>query len=259
MKKLISKFLDRIGVLHHFQIFKEKYFPSKYYINSQKDLNRYVDFYSQFINENDLCFDIGAHRGHRTEVFLHMKGKVIAIEPQTDLYKYLKAKYKNKAIVENIGLGSEQTNKTMFISEMSSLSTFSEEWLKKAGNRFKNVKWHKGNIIRIDTLDNLINKYGEPKFCKIDVEGFEYEVLKGLSHSIPVISIEYMTPENNEIIESCLDYLYKLNSEILVNYSPGDEMKLSLRDWLEYTPAIKYLRHNVFNKPGWGDIYIKMS
>lgn len=38
-------------------------------------------FYSKFINNNDLVFDIGANIGNRTEVFLGIGARVIAVEP----------------------------------------------------------------------------------------------------------------------------------------------------------------------------------
>lgn len=41
-------------------------------------------FYEQFIRPNDICFDIGANMGNRTEVFLKLGAKVIAVEPQSE-------------------------------------------------------------------------------------------------------------------------------------------------------------------------------
>jgi len=259
MKKIIQKLAKSIGVLPYLHVFREKYFPTEYYINSQKENKRYIDFYSTFINTNDLCFDIGAHRGHRTNIFLKLGAKVVAVEPQKELFKYLKIKFGRNINIENIGLGSSEKKMTMYLSETSSLSTFSTEWLSKAQNRFADVKWNNKREIQISTLDKLIEKYGIPKFCKIDVEGFEFEVLKGLSKNILYISIEFMTPENSEIITNCLKYLHKLNSNIEINYSIGDTLQMTLSNWLNYDNAITYFENNLFNQPSWGDIYVKMK
>ncbi len=258
MKKILRSIAKSIGLLPHLQVFKEKYFPSEYLKNSRKNDIKYINFYSQFIKSGDLCFDIGAHRGHRTNIFLKIGAKVLAIEPQKDLYKYLKLKFAKNISLENIGLGSKEQKMTMYISELSSLSTFSTEWIKKATNKFADVRWNKKQEIQISTLDKLITKYGTPTFCKIDVEGFEYEVLKGLSQNVKYISIEFMTPENNEIIKNCLLHLYKLNPRITINYSQGDTMLFALKEWLNYDEAIKLFNNDLFNQDAWGDIYIKM-
>src|SRR5690348_10138144 len=38
--------------------------------------------YAAFIKPGDLCFDIGAHVGNRTEHFLALGARVVAVEPQ---------------------------------------------------------------------------------------------------------------------------------------------------------------------------------
>lgn len=54
------------------------------------------------------------------------------------------------------------------------LSTSSEDW--KLG-RFINTVWNQKKDIQIATFDILIKKYGNPRYLKIDVEGYELEVL----------------------------------------------------------------------------------
>lgn len=259
MKNIIRKLAKNTGILPYLQVFREKYFPSKYYVNARNKDKRYIDFYSIFINTNDLCFDIGAHRGHRTNIFLKLGAKVVAVEPQKELFKYLKIKFGKNVNIENIGLGSSEQKMIMYLSETSSLSSFSTEWLSKAQNRFPDVKWNDKREIQISTLDKLIEKYGMPKFCKIDVEGFEFEVLKGLSKNISYISLEFMTPENREIVTNCLKYLHKLNANIEINYSIGDTLQMTLSTWLNYDNATTYFEHNLFDQFKWGDIYIKMK
>ena len=45
-----------------------------------------------------------------------------------------------------------------------------------------------------------------PAFAKIDVEGFELAVLKGLSRAIPALSFEFTTIQR-DVAEACLDRL----------------------------------------------------
>lgn len=68
------------------------------------------------------------------------------------------------------------------------------------------------------TLDDVIAEYGVPGFCKIDVEGYESNVLEALSKRIPYISFEYC---HEFLVDSvrCLDYLERLGV-IQLNYAP---------------------------------------
>jgi FkbM family methyltransferase len=259
IKKNISDVFKYMGLLPYIHIIKEKYFPSSYFLNSLKEDSRYLTFYANFINQNDLCFDIGAHRGHRTNIFLNLGARVVAFEPQSHLSKYLQLKFGKKIFLEKIGLGRSAQEMMMYVSDISSLSTFSLDWLSKAKDRFPEVKWDQKKKVKLSTLDKMIEKYGVPNFCKIDVEGFEYEVIQGLTQPIKCISIEFMTPENNEVIKNCLIHLHRINPRILVNYSIGDTAKLYWDEWLNFTDAIAYFNQHLFNQSNWGDIYIKMN
>jgi FkbM family methyltransferase len=259
MRELLRNTLRYTGLLPYLQVMKEKYFPSKYVIKSKTDDQRYIEFYSRFINENDLCFDVGAHRGHRTNIFVKLGAKVVAFEPQYELYKYIQVKFGKKVVVENMGLASSVRRMNMFMSNASSLSTFSPDWLRKSKERFGNIEWNKTKEIQLSTLDTMINKYGRPKFCKIDVEGFEYEVLQGLSSGIQYISFEFMTPENSEIISSCLQRLHDINPAIRINYSIGDTLALEWNEWVNYETAIELFTSTLYRTNTWGDVYIEMK
>ena len=49
----------------------------------------------------------------------------------------------------------------------------------------------KNAVLRVTTLDRLIESYGVPAFIKIDLEGYELQVLQGLSRSVRGISFEF--------------------------------------------------------------------
>ena len=83
----------------------------------------------------------------------------------------------------------------MRISKNSVLSTLSEEYIQKnlESGRFSQDSWEGEEIVRVSTLDFFIKKYGCPKFIKIDVEGFEAEVVRGLTKSVEMLSLEFST------------------------------------------------------------------
>ena len=76
----------------------------------------------------------------------------------------------------------------------------------------------------------MIKKYGIPNFCKIDVEGYELEVLKGLSKPIKTLSFEYTIPEFIDKDVDCNEYLNSLG-KIVCNYSSADSMELAYSEW----------------------------
>lgn len=260
MRKLFVAITKKMGLLPYLHVLREKYLPTKYYKNALLEGQKYVEFYSQFIQKGDLVFDIGAHKGHRTGIFLALDAKVVAVEPQKDCYKYLQFKYGKKIQLENCGIGATQGTLEMFINNASSLSTFSKEWVEEAkAGRFSETKWIDKKWVEIKTLDLLIEKYGTPKFCKIDVETYEYEVLKGLSNNIEFISFEFMLPESFEIFKNCIRHIIQLNPNAEFNYCLGDNIKLELDYWIGSNSIDDFINEKIFNSSSWGDIYIKMK
>lgn len=217
-----------------------------------------VLFYKKFIKEQDLVFDLGANLGNRISVFLSLKAKVIAIEPQEKCIKYLKLKFGKKIKVIGKGVGSKNGIMNFYESDASTLSTFSEEWIEsvKLSGRFSMFKWKKPKKIEVTTLDDLIEIYGKPCFVKIDVEGYEYEVLKGLSKSIQYISLEYALPENKPNLINCIEKLYLINNNVKFSYSIADSMELAINYWLDKDKMLALISTEEFEKTSCGDIYV---
>lgn len=213
-------------------------------------------FYSQFVERGDLCFDIGANIGGRTNIFLKLGANVVAVEPQELACRKINKLYGNNKnlIIVNKGLASEKGFLELSVcADCSVLSTMSEKW-KKEGIFSKEYEQVRVERVLVDTLDNLIAEYGLPKFCKIDVEGFELDVLKGLSKQIPYISFEF-TKKLLEDAEKCVNYLISIG-RCRFNFSPAESGKMFFKDWV----SAKELFLNIEkNNEVWGDIYAKFA
>jgi len=252
MKKIIVNILRSVG-LYAFAIHLENRLIT--FFNKAERKN----FYSQFIKSGDLCFDVGANRGNRTFVFLELGAKVVAIEPQKQCYDYLSKRFGNKIELVKKGLGEKQSTEKLYVSELSAISSFSKEHVDSMKvDRFKGTNWNKTVDIEMTTMDTLIDKFGVPDFCKIDVEGYEYDVLKGLTKPIKTLSLEYIVPENTEVLVNCITHLKNLG-KIECNYSTAEEMSFSLKDWLSGEEMIKHIRTQKFVDTSWGDVYIRFS
>ncbi len=229
----------------------EHLFPEK-----RKHRSRMIEHYRQFIKKDDLVFDVGANLGERTKVFRALGAKVIAIEPTSYCSNYLKQLFHGddhvivvtKALGEREGIGEINVNEKLPV-----LSTMSPKWATES--RFsKNYQWERRETISITTMDILINQYGIPNFCKIDVEGFELQVLSGLSTPIPIISFEFLFEFLNDAIK-CMDRILTI-SKSEFNFNVGEEMNFFLPAWSNKEHLVDTVV-KIKDPKLWGDIYVK--
>jgi hypothetical protein len=111
----------------------------------------------------------------------------------------------------------------------------------------------------VTTLDVAILKYGLPDYCKIDVEGYELEVLTGLSQAIPMISYEYhLRKDGLATALACLEHLSSFG-ELLVSISPSSKPARAGSRWLPKDEFVTLFRAAVPHMVGYhyGDIFVK--
>jgi len=140
-------------------------------------------FYGQFVAAGDLCFDIGANVGQTTEALTALWARVIAVEPNplcTPALQWQFGRNRDVTIVEK-AIGAAAGTATLHFEGTASTASLREDW------PFENKS---ARTVEVITLDALIEQYGQPKLCKVDVEGFEVEVFRGLSRPIPVVYFE---------------------------------------------------------------------
>lgn len=211
-----------------------------------------TSFERSLIEPGDLVFDVGANLGAKTERFLESGARVVCVEPQPGCANILRQKFAgnpNVVVVEK-GLAEKRGLRELSIcSTANTISTFSEEW--KQG-RFANYSWDSKVVVEMSTLDELISIYGIPKYCKIDVEGFEISVLKGLSKKIPHVSFEF-TIEFIDNARHCVECLAQLGFSRF-NVILGENKELEFSDWLNHFDLFD--RIAALEMPQlWGDIH----
>jgi FkbM family methyltransferase len=255
---MLKKILQITGLHVHSKYLRHKYFPSKTQRHDQKMRPRRLSFYEGFVKPGDLCFDVGANIGNRTEIFLLLGARVVAIEPQRDCAKMLKLRFGNKIQLKQMALGESETTAQMYISDTSEISSLSREWIDSVSkSRFSNTQWNKTETVEVTTLDALIASHGLPKFCKIDVEGHEEPVLKGLSRRIEFISFEYTIPERLINFYNCLSLLSAI-ADFKCNYTIGEKMEFELPVWVSKEELKERVRA-ISGKHIYGDVYIQFN
>lgn len=217
-------------------------------------------FFRQFIPRDGLCFDVGANLGDRTDLFLALGARVVAIEPVAETAALLRQRFAGHArlTILETALGAAAGESTITVCTPHQLSTLALDWFAAtdASRRFPGRAIVAAQRTPLTTLDHLIDLYGAPDFIKIDVEGYELEVLKGLSQPVPALSIEY-TPETLEQAVACTDYLSGLG-RIELNYSHGDSLTWALKEWLCAEALFPILRADCEQDVlQFGDIYVR--
>lgn len=217
-------------------------------------------FYRQFIKPGDTVIDVGANRGNRARIFLKLRASTILVEPQIPCAEYLRIVLRDVphwVLIEK-ALGRTEGEQEMFINEDDVLSTLSPQWLstvQKSG-RFKSV-WDKRQKTPVTTLDEIIRIHGAPSFIKIDVEGYEKEVISGLSSAPQALSFEF-TPEYLEDAFVCMDHLLSL-SEFEFQLSFGESLVFDSYKWMSGANLKSYIRKSqaILNPECFGDIYAR--
>ena len=257
MKKQLQKIIGNKSYAK-LENLKKQFLPTAHDRDQQQFLNEQMQFYAPLIKPNELCFDIGGNVGFKTNVFLQLGARVITLEPQQACVEILEAKYGKKATILQKGAGAVNEIKEFYVSSNSALSSFTKGWVDEfKESRFAGSTVNSIEKIEIVTLDSLIDIYGKPAFIKIDVEGFELEVLKGLSRDFGSLSFEYAVPEKKANVVAALEYLQNNYEGLVCNHAVCDNNSFVLKEWIPIDTMIHYVQQVYFNSTFAGDVYVK--
>ena len=213
--------------------------------------------YGQFIHRGDLAFDIGAHVGDRVASFRRLGARVVAVEPQPALVRVLRLFYgrKRNVVIESVLVGSSIGRADLRINvDNPTISTVSAAFVDAADGApgWEGQRWTRMIRMPVTTLDTLIARHGTPAFIKIDVEGFEADVLAGLTKPVKALSFEFTTIQR-DVAHRCIERCAALGFSTF-NAALGESQMLVGETWMsaqEIRRWVDALPHDANS----GDIY----
>lgn len=164
--------------------------------------------YRQFTCPGSLAFDIGANHGHHTHILVSLGCQVVAVECNPELANQIGGR-RDQVLVFCSAVGAEIGEATMYLNEADALGTLSERFAHDTEETL-GYKTVDTVTVPVTTLNDLRERFGTPYYVKIDVEGYEAEVLKGMSFAPHALGFEFHGTMLDTLGE-CLDRLDSLN------------------------------------------------
>lgn len=144
------------------------------------------------LKANSICVDIGCHEGEFLDLFLKYApdGKHMGFEPLPDYYQALVKNYGEKCQIYPQALSDKKGESTFnYVISNPAYSGLQKRNYDKPNEEDTSI------TVKTDLLDQLIDPKTTIDFIKIDVEGGEYQVLKGATKTIkrcqPTIIFEH--------------------------------------------------------------------
>lgn len=248
MRKIVLLILRNLKfnfkLKHHYTGFSfllNSYYHKGYWYYGLKREKNTVEKFYKIIKKGDYVIEIGGHIGYFSTLFSSLigpDGKLDVFEPSGENLKYLRENIslmprkvsKGVSIIEK-GVGDQNITLDFFIDPITGQNN---SFVKDFDRYFENRKYSAEKkteliivaapLIRLD--DFLQNTTVHPNFIKIDVEGFEYNVILGAKNTIekckPSFMIEIQKDEN-EIIAYFLSVGYNIFNDQWIKISDFDE------------------------------------
>lgn len=172
----------------------------------------------KILRPGDIVFDVGANIGYTSLLFstqVGEAGKVVAVEPSRRSYELMTRalRDRNNVVCLNLAASDQPGEIAFFVPKSLDLASC----LPVAGADHLQVQ--------CDTVDRIADIHGAPNFVKIDVEGYEPNVFRGMSKTLghdprPIVIFEALSVK---AVKECLTILDGLSKNSYMYYRVGKD------------------------------------
>ncbi|MFL5864594.1 MAG: FkbM family methyltransferase [Solirubrobacteraceae bacterium] len=201
-------------------------------------------FYATKLRFRELAFDIGASRGAHTAQMINRGARVVAIEPQPKIAAHLAERFPTATVLV-MAVSDEPGQAPLHLFRQSDeLASLDARWGDFGGETSPTRE--RSERVAVTTVDELIDAYGEPALVKIDAEGFDHRVLRGLSRPVDHILFELHAARRDdaaaafERLEELGRYEYRVSPAETWRYDESKRAEAILAD-----------------VPDWGSVYAR--
>jgi FkbM family methyltransferase len=201
------------------------------------DRRRRMDrLHAALVAPGDLVFDVGSHVGDRIASFRRLGCRVVAVEPQPALLRVLRMLYGRARDVTLVpaAVGAREGELELHLNLSNpTVATGSAAFIASADGApgWQGQRWTRRTTVPMTTIDALIARHGEPAFVKVDVEGLEHEVLRGLARPVRAMSFEFTTIQP-DIALACVRRCARLGP-YRFNAALGESQRWVHDEWLD--------------------------
>lgn len=150
-------------------------------------------------SDRNLIYDIGAHKGEDTDFYLKKGFRVIAVEANPTLIKFLRHRFSREIAAGTLTLvecaiAEAEGVVSFFVNESRSMwGTINPDW----AERNTKMGWHSHRIqVTAKTFESILRQHGVPYYLKIDIEGADMDCLDALARCN--VRPNYISIESNK-------------------------------------------------------------
>lgn len=252
---MIRRLLERSGLLLHV---KKCYYAAE----SRLHLRRARGLFGHVCPRGSLVFDVGANLGQKTLIFVSLGARVISIEPERGCYEYVRRRFQgnDRVTALNVAVSDAPGRVSLFVSPQTpEISTLDRGWLTSGPDREK-VGRIEEQPVDVMTLGQLVERFGAPDYVKVDVEGFETRVLRGLTMPVRHLSFEFHADDLQSLVERC-----RIVAELgryTFNYTVANTYALALPAWVPADALVQSIGALPGRSPAgqaWGDVFARLE
>lgn len=207
-----------------------------------------IRFYEDLLgpDRSGVILDLGASSGSKAQLFRH-HGHVICVEPSPVAADRLRERFGRCADVDILEAAVSDTAGQGTLLEFepgSAFNTLSDRWADllrdESRNRFgTSMPMPEERAVPLVTIDQLVERYGQPRYIKIDVEGSEWPAIRGMTRACPLVSAEFNLPEFRDELALVARRLEALGTHVTFNAAIEEPpARFEFADWLDASTVL---------------------